>query len=167
MLVVTQRSKHDVIVIGAGPAGTSAAILLSKFGFDVAIIERLRFPRPHVGVCISDKTLGLFDYLGLGSDHVSAGSLRRNLTAINWGGSGIRLVQQQGFHVDRGMLDQYMLSKARANGAAVYHPARVLEKQFVKGAGWWLTVDCGDGRRVMLVILSMRLEDDRRSVGRI
>ncbi len=36
--------RFDVIVIGAGPAGSSAAYSLAKEGFSVLIIERGKFP---------------------------------------------------------------------------------------------------------------------------
>ena len=56
-------TEHDVIIVGAGPAGASTAIRLAVIGLDVAIVERLQFPRPHVGICLSDQTLALLDYL--------------------------------------------------------------------------------------------------------
>ena len=39
------RDSYDVVVIGAGPAGASAASLLRGAGFDVAVFEKARFPR--------------------------------------------------------------------------------------------------------------------------
>ena len=39
----------DAIVIGAGPAGSTAAALLAEKGHDVALLEKTKFPRYHVG----------------------------------------------------------------------------------------------------------------------
>lgn len=41
--------KVDVLVIGAGPAGTVAASIVNKAGFSVKIVEKLRFPRFVIG----------------------------------------------------------------------------------------------------------------------
>src|SRR6476620_5533247 len=39
----------DVLVIGAGPAGTVAASIIRQAGFEVEIVERERFPRFVIG----------------------------------------------------------------------------------------------------------------------
>lgn len=36
---------HDVLIVGAGPAGSSLALRLSRAGYDVALLDRSRFPR--------------------------------------------------------------------------------------------------------------------------
>jgi len=41
--------KVDVLVIGAGPAGTVAASIVNKAGFKVKIVEKLKFPRFVIG----------------------------------------------------------------------------------------------------------------------
>ena len=38
----------DVVVVGAGPAGASAAYHLSSLGFDVAVFDRAVFPRDKI-----------------------------------------------------------------------------------------------------------------------
>ena len=46
---MAQREKVDVLVIGAGPAGTVAASLINKNGFKVKIVEKQKFPRFVIG----------------------------------------------------------------------------------------------------------------------
>ena len=43
------REKVDVLVIGAGPAGTVAASIVNKAGYKVKIVEKLKFPRFVIG----------------------------------------------------------------------------------------------------------------------
>ncbi|MBV9951722.1 MAG: FAD-dependent oxidoreductase, partial [Acidimicrobiia bacterium] len=37
--------RHDVLVVGGGPAGASAAFWLAEAGHDVVVVEKKRFPR--------------------------------------------------------------------------------------------------------------------------
>lgn len=63
------RSDFDAIVVGAGPAGSTAALLLARAGWRVALIEKQRFPRRKVcGECIAASNLPLLDVLGVGAD---------------------------------------------------------------------------------------------------
>src|SRR5262245_20563360 len=39
------ESCFDAVIIGAGPAGSSAAIALARAGYQIALIDKLRFPR--------------------------------------------------------------------------------------------------------------------------
>ncbi len=43
------KSNYDVVVIGAGPSGSSAAALLAEKGHKVLLLEREKFPRYHIG----------------------------------------------------------------------------------------------------------------------
>lgn len=131
---------YDVIVLGGGPGGTSSAIRLATLGLNVAIVESASFPRAHVGICISDQSLELFSYLDLGDKFQQARFWRRNLTAVNWGETETKLVSQKGFHVDRAILDQLMLNKARAVGVTIYHPAQVLNTVSLQPSGWQIDI---------------------------
>ncbi len=56
---------HDVIVIGGGPAGTTAATLLAQRGFEVLLLERERFPRFQIGESLLPYNNDLLDRLGI------------------------------------------------------------------------------------------------------
>lgn len=56
---------HDVAVIGGGPAGSALAGLLASRGRRVAVIERDRFPRFHIGESLLPRSVEIFDKLGV------------------------------------------------------------------------------------------------------
>ncbi|MBC8002574.1 MAG: FAD-dependent oxidoreductase, partial [Opitutaceae bacterium] len=58
-------TEHDVIIIGAGPAGSSAAALLAEKGHRVVVLEREKFPRYHIGESLLPFTFGPLQRLGL------------------------------------------------------------------------------------------------------
>ena len=57
--------QFDVVVIGGGPAGTTAATLLSDRGWDVTILDKDIHPRFHIGESLLPCNLPLFDELGV------------------------------------------------------------------------------------------------------
>jgi flavin-dependent dehydrogenase len=61
----------DVIVIGGGPAGTTAATLLARQGLSVTLLERERFPRFQIGESLLPYSNDLFARLGV-TDEVAA-----------------------------------------------------------------------------------------------
>jgi flavin-dependent dehydrogenase len=64
---MTTRGESQVLVIGAGPAGCAAGIVLARAGIDVAVIERARFPRDKTcGDAVSNLAMELIDELGAG-----------------------------------------------------------------------------------------------------
>ena len=66
---------HDVVVIGAGPAGSAAAHFLSARGLDVLLLDRADFPRDKTcGDGLTPRALRALDRMGLtdiGGQHVT------------------------------------------------------------------------------------------------
>src|SRR5258706_16232489 len=54
----------DVLVIGAGPAGTVAASLVNKAGFKVRIVEKMKFPRFVIGESLLPRCMEALEEAG-------------------------------------------------------------------------------------------------------
>src|SRR5688572_33046909 len=56
------------IVVGAGPAGSIAALILARAGVNVDLLDRASFPRPKLcGDTVNPGTLAMLDALGVGA----------------------------------------------------------------------------------------------------
>ncbi|MDB5931507.1 MAG: dependent oxidoreductase [Polaromonas sp.] len=125
------RSSFDAIIIGAGPAGSTAACLLARAGWSVALVEKQDFPRRKVcGECLAASNLPLLDALGLGDAFsASAGPPLRRVALMQ----GRRTVTAElpgapdaghawGRALGRETLDTLLLAQAKACGAVVLQP---------------------------------------------
>lgn len=75
-------SRPDVIVIGAGPAGSTAAIELAREGRSVVLVERSMFPRDKVcGGCLSGPALQMLREL-LGPARMPPGMTSQRITFV-------------------------------------------------------------------------------------
>ncbi|TIO73582.1 MAG: FAD-dependent monooxygenase [Mesorhizobium sp.] len=131
-------STHEAIVIGAGPAGTSAALALARRGWAVAIVEKSAFPRRKVcGEYISASNLALLDRLGIGDAwRAEAGPEIRHVGLFSGDacieapmpGAKSALAARDGFGraLGRDILDTLLLDAARLAGAQVFQPCRAV-----------------------------------------
>src|SRR5688500_13018261 len=97
---------RDVLVIGGGPAGTTAATLLAQQGLSVTLLERERFPRFQVGESLLPYNNDLFARLGV-TDELLAGDYFPKYGAYfvtGDGGTGYR------FRFDQRLSDPYRRS---------------------------------------------------------
>jgi 2-polyprenyl-6-methoxyphenol hydroxylase-like FAD-dependent oxidoreductase len=138
------RGRFDALVIGAGPAGSVAALLLARAGWSVALVERQRFPRRKVcGECLAASNLPLLDSLGVGSAYAAcAGAELRQVALLH----GEREVVAElppaadarhrwGRALGREAFDTLLLDAARAAGAEVLQPCAV--QALSGGPGDW------------------------------
>ena len=59
------EKQHDVVILGGGPAGSTAATLLAQEGMDVVVLEKEHFPRFHIGESLLPATVSIFERLGV------------------------------------------------------------------------------------------------------
>jgi flavin-dependent dehydrogenase len=123
----------DALVIGAGPAGASAAIRLAQAGWRVVLVEQHEYPRHKVcGECVAAGNLALIDELGIG------GKFRRlagaELREVGWMSAAATVVGgfpaaagPDGFGraLGRDVFDSLLLERARAAGVRILQPAKV------------------------------------------
>ncbi|MBN1918424.1 MAG: NAD(P)/FAD-dependent oxidoreductase [Verrucomicrobia bacterium] len=107
----------DVLVVGAGPAGSTAAIHLAAHGHRVLLIDEKRFPREKVcGGALTANALRCLDRIGLANTVRGLGCELGELSLISRSGVEVRL--DGGFvTVERCVLDALLARRAVASGA--------------------------------------------------
>lgn len=124
-------SAFDALIIGAGPAGSTAAILLARAGWKVALVEREAFPRLKVcGECIAATNIPLLDHLGVGLAFPALAGPPLTQVAIMSGPHEIRAplppleqaARPWGRALRREHLDWLLLQQAERAGALIYQP---------------------------------------------
>jgi flavin-dependent dehydrogenase len=131
--------KCDVAVIGGGPAGSTVAALLAERGFGVALFEKSRHPRFHIGESLLPANLALFERLGVAGEVRAAGMQKWGAELVSpahaqptrlqfseaWEGS-----RPFAYQVRRSQFDEILFRNAVRRGAAAYEGCRVREVEF-------------------------------------
>lgn len=121
----------DAVIIGAGPAGSTSAILLANAGWRVAIVDKEGFPREKVcGGCIAASNLPLLDALGIGDRFLPLASPPLRQVAFVCGDRMIRAslppyadpAHPWGAALRREHLDGLLLERARQCGTEIFQP---------------------------------------------
>lgn len=129
------QTDFDVIIIGAGPAGSAAASILCEQGHRVLVLERAKFPRYHIGESLLPftffplKRLGLLDKM-----QKSAFVKKYSVQFVSQSGKASqpfyftsRYAAEVGqtWQVLRSEFDQMLMEHARSKGAAIVEEVTV------------------------------------------
>jgi len=137
--VISQRDP-EVVVIGGGPSGSTAATLLAQQGRTVRLLERERFPRYHVGESLIPETFWVLERLGIlpalrGSRFVEKHSVQfisehGRVSEPFYFSDYKQHESARTWQVTRQDFDQLLLDNARRHGVDVHEGVRVLEVLF-------------------------------------
>src|SRR5690348_6374021 len=124
----------DVIVVGAGPAGSSAAYWLASAGLDVALLEKTAFPREKVcGDGLTPRGTKALDDMGIDVSESNGWLHNRGLRVIG-GGQRLHLDWPEltsfppfGLVRPRADLDAMLAQQAVRAGARLYEQTSVTE----------------------------------------
>jgi len=145
----------DVLVIGGGPAGATAATLIAQSGRSVRLLERLHFPRFHIGESLIPETYWVLERLHMLDKMKKSGFVKKeSVQFVNQHG---KLSEPFYFHdhrphecsrtwqVLRSEFDQMMLQNAREHGVDAQEGVRVREVVFEKGRAVGVQAQHEDG----------------------
>lgn len=152
----SQQSPH-VVVIGGGPAGSTASTLIAQQGYRVELFERDKFPRYHIGESLIPETYWVLKRLNMlpkmqGSHFVKKYSVQF-VTSRGKLSEPFYFVDHkphecsQTWQVKREELDTMLLNNAREHGVEVHEETRVLEVLFEGDRAVGVRVQYPDGKQ--------------------
>ena len=112
---MTPHREPDVVVIGAGPAGATAACMLGERGHRVLLVDRASFPRAKVcGCCLAPGGQGVLRSLGL--DELVDEGVPLDTTIVHGAGRSTTLRFPGSVTLSRERLDPALIEAARRRG---------------------------------------------------
>lgn len=137
-------NQPDVLIIGGGPAGATAAALLAMKGRDVVLVEKEAHPRFHIGESLLPRNLDLFERLGVleqvreigvhkpGAEFVSDRTGRSCAFPFH---NAINRDRTHAWQVRRADFDALLFKNAGARGARCFERTRVTEVRLDETGG--------------------------------
>jgi flavin-dependent dehydrogenase len=128
-------TQADVLVIGGGPAGSAAAIVLAERGHRVVQVEKARHPRFHIGESLLPANLPLFERLGVAEQVQAIGMRKWGAEFVSpWHGDrgetfnfaeGWNKSLPFSYQVRRSEFDEILIRRSAQQGARVFEGCRV------------------------------------------
>jgi len=137
--------KRDIVIVGAGPAGSSAAFFLSRLGLDVLLLEKNRMPRSKpCGDGIGPRAVLMLEEMGL-SKWLNENHFFRieRMRLISQSGqtiisdtSGYDFPTPYGYVIRRDVFDKSLVDRAVEVGATFREGFKVKSFLFDRGRGF-------------------------------
>lgn len=144
---------YDLVVVGGGPGGSTAATLVAMQGHRVLLLEKEAFPRYQIGESLLPSTVhGICRLLGVSEQLAEAGFMPKRGGTFRWGSSpepwtfsfsvseSFPGPNSLAYQVERMKFDQILLDNARAKGVEVRECCPVAD--VVEEAGRVVGVRC-------------------------
>ena len=141
-----ERLTPDVVVIGAGPAGSAAARLLASWGHSVVTLGRAAH-QPALAESLPPSCTKLFEQIGVRYAMENAGFIRATGNTVRWGSTDARVERFDpslaGYQIERDRFDALLATSAQAAGALVRSDIAARNARRA-GDRWRVTFDGGE-----------------------
>ena len=131
--------EYDVIVVGGGPGGTTAASVIALDGHRVLLLEKEKFPRYQIGESLLPSTIhGILPLIGVRDEVMRSGFVVKKGGTFRWGSSpepwtfsfaaspSMHELGDYGFQVERSKFDSILLDNAVRVGVDVRQQSRAV-----------------------------------------
>lgn len=156
------QDRGDVLIIGGGPGGSTAAMMLAEKGYRVTLLEKARHPRFHIGESLLPANLPLFERLGVADQIRAIGMQKWGAEFVSpWHAGRTQIFEFAeawdksmpfAYQVRRSEFDEILIRRAGTCGARVIEGCRVRDVEFLadgtaSGTGVRVEAEHDDGRK--------------------
>jgi FAD-dependent halogenase len=184
------KKQYDIIVVGGGPAGCTAASYLARDGYSVALFERETHPRHRIGESLLPSLMPIIEEFGLIDECERRGFQKKPGATFTWGKSDEPwhlkwkenpfLPYSFAYHVERSSFDEMLANYAKSVGVEMFENIKVTgpiceddSNKKVIGINWEdsdkkshqvfakFVIDCSGSASVIGRQVSNRVYDDK------